>query len=130
MESDRKTQREGQGRDRQRAKYRERQTKNRSGDRRNKEPRQINTFREKEISCPSTKMPNIRTLKARMAREKRCHLWAPETMAQALEAVQAGRLSYRQAAAQLGVSKSSLSDRVSGKVAPIGSRGKSSLQQG
>lgn len=51
----------------------------------------------------------------------------PEAMAQALQEVEAGRLSLRQAAGQFGVPKSSLSDRVSGKVASGCARGQRPL---
>ena len=58
-------------------------------------------------------MPNIRQMK----RERKTKKWTQEAMDQARQEVEAGRLSLRQAAQQFGVPKSSLSDRVSGRVA-------------
>lgn len=59
-------------------------------------------------------MPNIREIKKR---EKKTRQWTPEAMAEAMEMVIVGKLTIRQAAAQFRVPKSSLSDRVSGRVA-------------
>ncbi|KAK9531163.1 hypothetical protein VZT92_010605 [Zoarces viviparus] len=56
-------------------------------------------------------MPNMRQVRKRKTRK-----WTQEAMAQALLEVKAGRLFLRQAAQQFGVPKSSLSDRVSGRV--------------
>ncbi|XP_029939799.1 uncharacterized protein LOC115382230 [Salarias fasciatus] len=60
-------------------------------------------------------MPNIRQIRQRQG-ERKTRLGAPEAMAGAMEEVHAGRLTIRQAAAH-GVPKSSLSDRISGRVA-------------
>ncbi|XP_051239290.1 uncharacterized protein LOC127353772 [Dicentrarchus labrax] len=60
------------------------------------------------------KMPNIRQLPQR---ERKTRKWTPEAMGQAIQEVKAGRLSLGQAAKQFGVPKTSLSDRVSGRVA-------------
>ncbi|XP_071381368.1 uncharacterized protein [Centroberyx affinis] len=59
-------------------------------------------------------MPNIRQIKKR---ERKTRKWTPEAMEQAKQEVEAGRLTCRQAAKRFGVPKSSLSDRVSGRVA-------------
>ncbi|XP_031698045.1 jerky protein homolog-like, partial [Anarrhichthys ocellatus] len=59
------------------------------------------------------KMPNMRQVRKR---ERKTRKWTQEAMAEALQEVKAGRLSLRQAAQQFGVPKSSLSDRVSGRV--------------
>ena len=59
-------------------------------------------------------MPNIRQLRKR---ERKTMKWTPEAMEQAIQEVGAGRLSLQQAAVRFGVPKSSLSDRVSGRVA-------------
>ncbi|KAK9539464.1 hypothetical protein VZT92_004570 [Zoarces viviparus] len=56
-------------------------------------------------------MPKIQQIRKRETRK-----WTQEAMAQALQEVKAGRLTLRQAAQQFGVPKSSLSDRVSGRV--------------
>ncbi|XP_071760830.2 uncharacterized protein LOC139915943 [Centroberyx gerrardi] len=61
----------------------------------------------------SVKMPSIRYL----AKRKRMKWnWAPEAMEQAIEEVREGRCSVRQAVQVFGVPKSSLCDRISGKV--------------
>jgi len=49
-------------------------------------------------------------------RERTTRKWSQEAMAQALQEVKAGRLNLRQAAQEFGVPKTSLSDRVSGRV--------------
>uniref|UniRef100_UPI003AACBCED uncharacterized protein n=1 Tax=Centroberyx gerrardi TaxID=166262 RepID=UPI003AACBCED len=59
-------------------------------------------------------MPNIRQLRKR---ERKTRKWTPEAMEQAMQEVEAGRLTCRQAAKRFGVPKSSLNDRVSGRVA-------------
>ncbi|XP_028428578.1 uncharacterized protein LOC114552133 [Perca flavescens] len=59
-------------------------------------------------------MPNIRQMRKR---ERKTKKWTQEAMDQAKQEVEAGRLSLRQAAMRFGVPKSSLSDRVSGRVA-------------
>ncbi|XP_037624816.1 uncharacterized protein LOC119487840 [Sebastes umbrosus] len=59
-------------------------------------------------------MPNIRQLKKREYKNRK---WTKEAMKQATEEVRAGRQTIRQAAKQFGVPKSSLSDRLSGRVA-------------
>lgn len=59
-------------------------------------------------------MPSIRQIKKR---ERKTGKWTPEAMAQAKEEVETGRLTFRQAAAQFGVPKSSLNDRVRERVA-------------
>ena len=58
-------------------------------------------------------MPNIRQLRKR---ERTTRKWTQESMAQAQEEAKAGRLNVRQAAQEFGVPKTSLSDRVSGRV--------------
>ncbi|KAF1371424.1 hypothetical protein PFLUV_G00278470 [Perca fluviatilis] len=59
-------------------------------------------------------MPNIRQIRKW---ERKTKKWTQEAMDQAKQEVEAGRLSLRQAAMRFGVPKSSLSDRVSGRVA-------------
>ncbi|KAM6938404.1 uncharacterized protein PEZ65_004686 [Lycodopsis pacificus] len=59
-------------------------------------------------------MPNIRQLRKRVNKRPR---WTKEAMGQAMQEVQAGRQSLRHAAEQFGVPKSSLADRLSGRVA-------------
>ncbi|XP_071776472.1 uncharacterized protein LOC139928027 [Centroberyx gerrardi] len=58
-------------------------------------------------------MPNIRQM---AKRERKTQQWAPAAMEQAIEEVRAGRCSARQAAKVFKVPKSSLCDRLSGKV--------------
>ena len=58
-------------------------------------------------------MPNIRQIKKK---ERTTRKWSQEAMDQAQEEVKAGRLNLRQAAQEFGVPKTSLSDRVSGRV--------------
>ena len=59
-------------------------------------------------------MPNMRQM---AKRERKTRKWTPEAMEQAMQEVEAGRLTCRQAAKRFGVPKSSLNDRVSGRVA-------------
>ncbi|XP_068581146.1 uncharacterized protein [Cebidichthys violaceus] len=59
-------------------------------------------------------MPNIRQLRKRGSKGPK---WTKEAMGQAMQEVQAGRQTLRHAAKQFGVPKSSLSDRLSGRVA-------------
>ena len=59
-------------------------------------------------------MPNMRQM---AKRERKTRKWTPEAMERAMQEVEAGRLTNRQAAKRFGVPKSSLSDQVSGRVA-------------
>ncbi|KAK9543258.1 hypothetical protein VZT92_001050 [Zoarces viviparus] len=65
------------------------------------------------VNLQRFKIPNMRQVRKR---ERKTRKWTQEAMAQALLEVKAGRLSLWQAAQQFGVTKSSLSDRVSGRV--------------
>ncbi|CAL9683897.1 unnamed protein product [Knipowitschia caucasica] len=59
-------------------------------------------------------MPSIRVIRKR---QRKFRIWNPVAMQGAIDEVRADRLSYRQAAVHFGVPKSTLRDRVSGKVA-------------
>lgn len=69
-------------------------------------------------------MPNIRYLRKG---ERKTIKWTQEAMQQAMQEVEAGKLCLREAARQFGVPKSSLSDRVSGRVASDCTRGQRQL---